>query len=113
MAKKPKMIECPTCEKNVSVTATSCPSCGAVLRKPKRGIFGKLSVFVFWAFNALMVVTLISGIQTTSESGQALTGAEEVGHAIGAGIGFTMILGIWVIGAVILGLMALLTRPRS
>lgn len=113
MSNKSKLIECPTCQKSVSVTAASCPSCGAVLRKSKRGILGKISILVFWGFNALMLLILISGIQTTSESGQALTGAEEVGHAIGAGIGITMILVVWVIGAVILGLMALLTRPRS
>ncbi len=109
---KPAMIECPSCSHQVSASAQSCPSCAAVLRKPKRGLFGKLVIFAFWGFNILMGVGIWVGTQGAVETSQGLTGAEAVGATIGAGIGLGLLLTIWVIGAVILGLMALLTRPK-
>lgn len=109
---KPTMIECPTCQHKVSVSANTCPSCGAVLRKPKRGFFGKLTVFAFWGFNALMVLWIWGGTQSAVETSSGLSGAEAAGAAIGTGIGVTLLVMIWLVGAIILGLMALLTRPK-
>ncbi|WP_321504786.1 zinc ribbon domain-containing protein [Breoghania sp.] len=109
---KPTMIECPSCEHKVSVSANSCPQCGAVLRKPKRGIFGKIVIFAFWAFNLLMVVWIWGGTQSAVESSKGLSGAEAAGAAIGTGLGITLLVIIWLIGAILLGLMALLTRPK-
>lgn len=106
---KATIIECPTCEHKVSTSATSCPSCGAVLRKAKRGIFGKLVIFAFWGFNILMVLWIWAGTQGAVESQAGLSGA---GAAIGTGIGVTLLIFVWLIGAIILGIMALLTRPK-
>jgi len=110
--KKVKLIQCPTCDKEVSSSANNCPSCGAVLRKPKRGIFGKLIVIVFWVFNIIMAVWIFGGgsdaIQTTS----TLSGAEQAGAAIGTGLAIGFLITVWLIGAIILGIMALLTRPK-
>ncbi|MGL5403771.1 MAG: hypothetical protein ACRC9I_08370, partial [Acinetobacter sp.] len=39
--------------------------------------------------------------------------AEQAGAAIGATVGTSMILGFWVFGDIILGLLVLLTRPKS
>jgi len=83
------------------------------LRRAKRGLFGKLAVFLFWGFNLLMVLWIWSGTQAAVEHQSALSGAEAVGGAIGTGIGVTILVFIWVFGAIIFGLMALLTRPRS
>jgi len=109
---KPAIIECPTCQNKVSTTALSCPSCGAVLRNAKRGIFGKLVIFLFWGFNLLMVAWIWGGTQSAVDSQAGLSGAEAAGAAIGTGIGVTLLIFIWLIGAVILGIMALLTRPK-
>jgi len=110
--KKVKLIQCPTCDKEVSSSANNCPSCGAVLRKPKRGIFGKLIIIVFWVFNIIMAVWIFGGgsdaIQTTS----TLSGAEQAGAAIGTGLAIGILTTVWFIGAIILGIMALLTRPK-
>ena len=106
------MIECPTCQHQVSTSARTCPSCGAVLRKEKRGIFGKLVIFMFWGFNILMLFSIWTGTQTAVEGQAGLSGAEAAGAAIGTGIGVTLLVFIWLIGAVILGIMALLTRPK-
>lgn len=109
---KSTMIECPSCEHKVSSTAKSCPSCGAVLRKSKRGVFGKLVIFAFWGFNFLMGAWIWGGTQSAVDSSKGLTGAEAAGAAIGTGIGVTLLIMVWLIGAIILGLMALLTRPK-
>lgn len=109
---KPSMIKCPTCSHKVSVSAMSCPSCGAVLRKPKRGFFGKMTVFLFWGFNLLMVAWIWGGTQSAVSAQKGLSGAEAAGAAIGTGLGVTMLVMVWLIGAVIFGLMAMLTRPR-
>ena len=47
-------------------------------------------------------------IQTTS----TLSGAEQVGAVIGTGLAIGFLTTVWVIGAVIFGIMALLTRPK-
>ena len=112
MANKALMLNCPACNHQVSSSAFTCPSCGAVLRKAKRGLFGKLAIWAFWGFNLLMVLWIWGGTKAAIEGQQAMTGAEAAGAAIGTGIGVTMLIVLWLIGAVILGLMALLTRPK-
>ena len=59
-----------------------------------------------------MVLWIWGGTQSAVETQTGLSGAEAVGAAIGTGIGVTLIIFIWLIGAVIIGLMALLTRPK-
>jgi hypothetical protein len=109
---KVELIQCPTCDKEVSNSANNCPSCGAVLRKPKRSIFGKLVIMLFWLFNVIMVVWIWGGGGEAIQTTQTLSGAEQVGAAIGTGIGITMLVIIWLIGAIILGIMSLLTRAK-
>jgi len=56
-----------------------------------------------------MLVWMISGISAVSGL-RPVSDAARVGHAIGATIGFSMILSLWVMGDIILGLFVLLTR---
>lgn len=107
------LINCPECETEVSDTALKCPKCAVQLRKPKRGFFGKLIKWGFIGFNILMVIWLIGGMSAATDGIDAMSEAGKAGAAIGAGLGVTMILGIWVIGDIILGLLVLLTRPKS
>ncbi len=107
------MMKCPECEKSVSDTAFKCPQCGAKLREAKRGLFGKLIKWSFVAFNVLMAVWIFAGVQGASESMAGMSGAEQTGATIGTGIGVALLLGIWVIGDIILGLLVLFTRPKA
>jgi hypothetical protein len=75
-------------------------------------LFGKLAIFAFWGFNLLMVFWIWGGSKIAMERQGALTGAEAAGAAIGTGLGISMLIVLWLFGAVILGLMALLTRPK-
>ena len=59
-----------------------------------------------------MVAWIWSGGGDAIETTKTLTGAEQAGAAIGAGIGITVLVIIWLIGAIILGIMSLLTRPK-
>lgn len=80
----------------------------------KRGIFGWIMLILFWGYNAVMALSLFAGISATSEQGAtAVTDAQQAGHAIGTAIGVSMILGVWVAGAIILGLLVLFTRGKK
>ncbi len=107
------LINCPECLTEVSDTALKCQKCGVQLRKPKRGVFGKLIKWSFIGFNILMTAWLVGGMGTATENMEALSGAEKAGAAIGTGLGAAMIFGIWVFGDIILGSFVLFTRPKS
>ncbi|MCA1490481.1 hypothetical protein I6F11_06045 [Ensifer sp. NBAIM29] len=107
------IISCPECQESVSDSAFKCPKCGVQLRKPKRGFMGKLFKWTFIAFNALMAIWLVAGFNKATEGYENLSGAEQAGAAIGTGIGMTMVLVTWVLGAIILGMFVLFTRPKA
>jgi hypothetical protein len=80
----------------------------------KRGFFGWIFLLIFLGFNALMALWLLT---YWSNIGGALSSGSEAGRA-GAAIGVTIASGVifffWAAGAVITGLLALLTRgPRT
>lgn len=83
----------------------------SLIERRRRGPLGQLVAIVFWGFNLLMFVWLLSSIGAV---GNQLDGAasdvQQTVTTIGAGFGFTMILGVWLIGALVLGLLRFLTR---
>ncbi|TIO30415.1 hypothetical protein [Mesorhizobium sp.] len=85
-----------------------------VVRKEirKRGFFGWLFFILFLAFNAFMLWAMIVGLSSVGD-GPAATEAEQTGRAVGGAIGVMALLVIWAMGAVILGLLAILTRGRK
>ncbi len=108
------MTTCKECNAQVSDQATKCVNCGARLKKPKRGFFGKLAKWSLIGFNVLMVIWLFSYFGDVGEYiNETESSAEQTGAAIGGTIGTGMILMVWVLGDIILGLWALLTRPRD
>lgn len=85
-----------------------------LVEKRRRGFFGWVFMLLFWAFNALMVVSLFSGISKNAEQYRTLaTEAERQGAAAGTGLGIMMLLMTWAAGAVVLGLLVLFTRGRK
>tara|TARA_R110002096_G_scaffold432687_3_gene649927 strand:+ start:310 stop:636 length:327 start_codon:yes stop_codon:yes gene_type:complete len=108
------MIACSTCNQNVASTAFDCPHCGAKLRKPKRSFIGKVFKWSFILFNFLMLVWMVSALQT---GGEVVTSAadkyEQAGAAIGSAMGVGVILILWAIGDVILGMFVMFTRPSK
>ncbi|MCQ1772886.1 hypothetical protein NOI24_16370 [Neorhizobium galegae] len=106
------IINCPECKNSVSDTALKCPACGVQLRKPKRGFFGKLFKWSFIGFNILMAIWAVAGFNAATKDYSALSGAEQAGAAIGTGIGMAMVLVLWVLGAIMLGMFVLFTRPK-
>lgn len=80
----------------------------------KRGIFGKIFLLLFWIFNGLMVWWLFAAFQISGEQmTAATTEAQKAGTALGTGIATGMIMAIWMAGAVILGLLVLLTPGKT
>lgn len=75
---------------------------------------GKVFKWLFILFNLFMVYSLFTSLGGGAEViNSTATDAEKAGAAIGAGLGLSMILGLWVIGDIILGLFVLFTRPKS
>ncbi|MFG1418919.1 hypothetical protein V5F38_12205 [Xanthobacter sp. V0B-10] len=75
----------------------------------KRGFFGWIFLLIFLLFNAVMVLWLISYLGSLSEV-TAVSEAEKAGRAIGGTIGAGFLLVVWALGAVITGLLAIVTR---
>lgn len=108
------LINCPSCGAEISGKAFDCPKCGHPVRKPKRGFFGRVFKGLFVLFNILMVVWLFSYFGEIGGMSDELTSdAERAGAAIGGTIGTGLILGVWVMGDIILGLLTLLTRTKK
>jgi len=108
------IIKCPDCSSEVSDTALKCPSCGVQLRKAKRTIVGKVLLWLFILFNVLMIAWIWAGVGATQEVMQSTENEfEQAGAAIGAGLGTTMLVIVWVLGDIILGLPVLFTRPKG
>jgi hypothetical protein len=79
--------------------------------KRKRGFFGWIFLVVFLAFNVFMALWVVGAWQMTSDVASTTTDqAEQAGIAIGSFIAGAALLWIWLFGAIITGLLALLTR---
>jgi hypothetical protein len=86
------------------------------IEKRRRGVFGWLVAIVFWGYNLFMLVwfSLSVGLFSRAmQQGPPMTEARRAGVALGAGIAWTGFLGMWLLGAVILGLMMLFTRGKK
>ena len=78
----------------------------------KRGFFGWIFKVLFIIYNAAMALWLISYWVQISKLTTA-SDAERTDAAIGGGIGTGVILFMWVMGAVILGLLTYFSRGRK
>jgi hypothetical protein len=80
----------------------------------QRGVFGKIFKFCFVAFNLLMVVWLISyWVQIGSMYNGITSEAGRAGASIGATVGTSMLLFLWLCGDVILGLLTFFSRGEK
>lgn len=65
--KKPKIINCPACNQEVSKDAITCPNCGHQLKKPKKGCGCIVAIIVFFALfigGIAISIGLNDGIQS-------------------------------------------------
>lgn len=79
----------------------------------KRGFFGWVFLLIFLAFNLFMLAWLVSYWGAIADNVPARSDAEMAGRAIGGTIGSGILFFFWVCGAIITGLLALLTRGRK
>lgn len=108
------LTPCPACNTSVSRQALRCPSCGHILRRAQRGLFGQLFKWAFILFNLYMAYVMFTAMSATSRMMRtADSEAAVAGTAIGAGLGIGVIIFLWVAGDIVLGLFVLFTRPRE
>ncbi len=80
----------------------------------KRGIFGWFFLLLFWGWQILMAISVFRGLIGTGEHmAQYTTEAERTGAAIGATIGFGMVLTLWAVGTIVFGALAFFTRGKK
>lgn len=81
--------------------------------KRKRGVFGTIIWWAFLVFNAFMGLVMYYAISTSADhAGKAASEAEQAGAAVGGVFASGVILSIWLVGALILGLIVALTRGK-
>lgn len=79
----------------------------------KRGFFGHLFKWLFVIFNILMLIWFVGGMIGAGQVVvDASSEAEKAGATIGTVLGAGFILFVWLVGAVVLGLFAMLTRGK-
>ena len=105
------LIKCPECGKEVSDSVYKCPNCGFMLKKPKRGIFGKIFYFTFMFVNVVFLLALVAyaiGIFNLDTKTADDVAAQTAAGAIGIGT----IIFSWVMFAVPFGILSYITRPK-
>lgn len=75
----------------------------------ERSAIGKLVKWLFIGFNIFCAIWMTSGLSAVSKI-QTHSSAEQIGANIGATLGFAAIGSIWLFGAILLGILVLLSR---
>ena len=84
------------------------------IEKRKRGFFGWLVTIMFLIFNAFMIVSIATASSNTGAMIKAAhSDAERTGATVGAGLGITVLVFFWFLGAAILGIAMLFTRGKK
>jgi hypothetical protein len=82
--------------------------------KRKRGFFGWIFAGIFWVWQIIMIVWLVSAINMTSNHlVNAGSEAARAGTAVGGAISVYLILSFWALGSVIFGLLMFATRGKK
>lgn len=106
------MRACPACSYSVARDVLNCPSCEHRLRKPRRAITGMFTAVLFWWYaSCSYVIFAMATNETIYEAATSAPSAAAQADAFtGLGIGFGLMLTLWLIGTVITGLFMLMTR---
>lgn len=82
--------------------------------REKRGIFGVIALTLFLAFNFFMAFLTWASVSSAVDIvGMQETGFDKAASSIGGGAFIGVVLFLWVFGAIILGIFALLTRGKK
>lgn len=94
---------CPKCSVETSDTEVWCPSCGARLGIRERSAIGKLVMWGFIVFNVIFGGVFINAMYVTANS---------TPEHITALLGATGMIASWGAGALLLGVLMLITKPK-
>jgi hypothetical protein len=84
-----------------------------VTERYQRSFFGKLVSTLFWSWQALMLLWAISYLSSVSQQYGSGSDVNRIGIAAGGTIGMSVILWVWLFGAIIFGLMMYFTRGEK
>ena len=82
--------------------------------KPNRSLVGNIFKWWFIIFNILMIFWIFSiGDEAGDAVDESESEFEEGVNAAAGGIAMTLVCGVWFIGAVIFGMLAMVTKPSG
>ncbi|MEO5757660.1 MAG: hypothetical protein ABIQ51_12485, partial [Mesorhizobium sp.] len=85
----------------------------AVVVRRKRGVFGWFFLLIFIGFNMVMLWLADVGLGAADKLPGLSTNVVSLGVDLGAAIGVAAFVVCWVVGFLLLGLFAYLTRGRK
>lgn len=84
------------------------------VERRQRGFLGRVFQIIFWLFNILMLLWLVTSLAGMGEvANNASTDAERTGAGLGIIIGLGMIFSTWLIGGLVFGLMMYASRGKK
>ncbi|MEO1406069.1 MAG: hypothetical protein AAFV54_06220 [Pseudomonadota bacterium] len=84
------------------------------IERRQRGFFGRIFQVLFWLFNILMLLFLVSAIAGMGDvANDAMSDAEKAGAGLGMFLGLGIILWTWLIGGLVFGLMMYASRGKK
>lgn len=84
------------------------------VERRQRGFFGRVFQILFWMFNILMLLWLVTSLLGMGDvANKAATDAEKAGAGIGIILGLGVIFWTWLIGALVFGLMMYASRGKK
>lgn len=108
------MEYCKACNSKIDNQVMNCQNCGIRYNVAGRNVFGKLILYSFIVYNFLMLILFILKFDEFTTMINSLFGKTHPdGSKIAIGLGEIMILFTCVMGNIVLGMMALLTRPEK
>lgn len=84
------------------------------IERRQRGFFGRIFQGLFWFFNILMLLWLVTSLFGMGEvANNATNDAERAGVVLGIIVGLGVIFWIWLIGGLVFGLMMYASRGKK
>ena len=111
-----RVTKCPECYAPIdSRHAKTCAKCGAQLYYPRRSLFGVGILWLFFGFNAVMLYRVLRQGIEVFRTFTSISVADRIRHGAPTNdVTYELInlVGSWFIGAVCIGMLVLMTRPR-
>ena len=112
------LTQCPECHAPIdSRHAKTCGKCGAQLYYPRRSFVGVCILWLFFGFNAYYLYRVLQQAIAVARNYTSISIADRIRHGTpsassDASYELINLAGTWFIGAIFIGILVMMTRPR-